>query len=229
MGRKGKKKAADPVRVLMRTGCITYNGHIKETTSVMLDTRPVKAMQPENDMAAENRRLEAALEKAQLGIGKINLLHIGNPLKFGTYNDRPLKPSEVNKMLTSFEKFGIQSFDPRNALAIVIEPTRLSPNQTLTGTWTDPDTIKRVKFEDGAPLIMASGQHRVAALQKGAKKSLESEKSFSGRIAALEKVTKPTMEQGEEHDLLKKQLALLKGRLETEGEWGVILYDKGEV
>ncbi|KAG2353680.1 hypothetical protein BDR07DRAFT_1382927 [Suillus spraguei] len=229
MGRKGKKKAADPVRVLMRTGCITYNGHIKETTSVMLDTRPVKAMQPENDMAAENRRLEAALEKAQLGIGKINLLHIGNPLKFGTYNDRPLKPSEVNKMLTSFEKFGIQSFDPRNALAIVIEPTRLSPNQTLTGTWTDPDTIKRVKFEDGAPLIMASGQHRVAALQKGAKKSLESEKSFSGRIAALEKVTKPTMEQGEEHDLLKKQLALLKGRLETEGEWGVILYDKGPI
>ncbi|KAG1762375.1 hypothetical protein EDD22DRAFT_847143 [Suillus occidentalis] len=96
------------------------------------------------DPAARAIALDAKLEEAKLGIGKINVIKIANKLTFGRYNDRPVKESEVNKMITSYEKHGMQWTKRENSLAIVIEPARLAPDQDLEGAWNASDTLNYI-------------------------------------------------------------------------------------
>lgn len=97
------------------------------------DKRTGDASAEMGNPAARTIALDAKVEAAKLGIGKINVLNLENPLVFGRYNDRPLKTSEVNKMITSYEKHGMQWTKSENAIAIVIEPARLAPGQDLEG------------------------------------------------------------------------------------------------
>jgi hypothetical protein len=70
----------------------------------------VQATSVNDDLARRNHQLDTDLAKAKIGIGKINILDIENKLQFGTYNDRAQNSSEVNKMITSFEKHGRQLY-----------------------------------------------------------------------------------------------------------------------
>ncbi|KAG2335551.1 hypothetical protein BDR05DRAFT_1006689 [Suillus weaverae] len=191
-----------------------------------LDLRPVQAKIYGDEQAAKIQQLDAGLEKAKIGIGKINLLEIENKPIFGTYNDRPQKSTEVNKMLTSFEKNGIQSCKEVNTLAVVIEASRIEPNQKLDGSWSNAETLVNVKFTDKHPIILASGQHRYAALKKMEETYREDEKVIEKRLARLQALATKSDEDVDEHIELRKVLSEIKGQLCGMGVWGVTLYDK---
>ncbi|KAG1790030.1 hypothetical protein EV424DRAFT_1355502 [Suillus variegatus] len=182
-----------------------------------------------DDVALEHERRDAAVAAAKIGMGKINVLTIANMLKFGTYNDRLKNNSHVNKMIASFEKNGIQWGTQANALPIVIERARISPGQTLEGSWTDSTTLKEVKFTDQEPLIFASGQHRVAALQKYTKRYSDEAEELQARLKHLEGEDSVTKEEAEEHADVRKRLGDVKGHLTRIGMWGVVLYDKESI
>ncbi|KAG1793309.1 uncharacterized protein HD556DRAFT_1308738 [Suillus plorans] len=148
---------------------------------------------------------------------------------FGTYNDRLKNNTHVNKMIASFEKNGIQWGTQTNALPIVIERSRISPGQTLEGSWTDSTTLKEVKFRDQEPLIFASGQHRVAALKKYTKRFSDEAEELQARLTHLEGEESITKEEAEEHADLRIRLGDIKGHLTKTGMWGVVLYDKVKV
>lgn len=209
---------------------ITYDIEKVASTGnpVKLNTLPVQATSTTDDVALEHERRDAAVAAAKIGMGKINVLTIANMLKFGTYNDRLKNNSHVNKMIASFEKNGIQWGTQANALPIVIERARISPGQTLEGSWTDSTTLKEVKFTDQEPLIFASGQHRVAALQKYTKRYSDEAEELQARLKHLEGEDSVTKEEAEEHADVRKRLGDVKGHLTRIGMWGVVLYDKGE-
>ncbi|KAG1765966.1 hypothetical protein EV702DRAFT_1050825 [Suillus placidus] len=208
----------------------TAKGKQKEDTTdknaFKLDMRPVQAKIYGDEQAAKIQQLDAGLEKAKIGIGKINLLEIENKPIFGTYNDRPQKSTEVNKMLTSFEKNGIQSCKEVNTLAIVIEASRIRPNQQLNGSWSNVETLENVKFTDNNPIILASGQHRYAALKKMEETYREDEKAIEKRLVRLQDLATKSDEDVEEHIELRNVLSEIKGQLCGMGVWGVTLYDK---
>jgi len=187
----------------------------------------VQATSVNDDLARRNHQLDTDLAKAKIGIGKINILDIENKLQFGTYNDRAQNSSEVNKMITSFEKHGRQWYKESNALAIVIEPSRLRDGQDLTGNWSEPESLKDVKFGDRKPLICASGQHRVAALRKMAKAFVDEQTVLLKRIERIEGVKEHSDDSVLEHQDLRTRLAVVKGELEDLGHWSVVLYNKG--
>ena len=73
-----------------------------------MDTRAVDAVAPSIDPAKDALLLDKATEETRIGIGYVNVLTMNNKMLFGKYNERPLKDTETNKMLTSFSKHGIQ-------------------------------------------------------------------------------------------------------------------------
>jgi hypothetical protein len=101
--------------------------YICTKSNLKLNKPRVEASVDMADPAARTIALDAKLEAAKLGIGKINILQFVNRLEFGRYNNRPLKESEVNKMIMLYEKHRMQWTKSENSLAIVIKPTCLVP------------------------------------------------------------------------------------------------------
>ncbi|KAG2337832.1 hypothetical protein BDR05DRAFT_952347 [Suillus weaverae] len=220
MSCKGKDKAnATAGGKIIRT-CKKSNAN-----AFKVDKRPVQGTIDMDGPAARTVALDDKLEKAIIGIGKINVLEIENDVQFGRYNDRPLKISEVNKMITSFDKHGMQWTKSENAIAIVIEPARLAAGQMLEGRWNSPDTLTSIKLSDKEPIQLASGQHRVAALRKAMDKYLKEEESLNKHLLRLQDKEALTEEEVVEHEELRKRLAKVKGHIDEMGQWGVILYD----
>jgi hypothetical protein len=88
-------------------------------------------------------------------------------------------------MITSFENNRHQWFKEINALAIVIQPTHLCPRQELTGNWDYIQLLQKINFNESNPLIMASGQHHIAALKKMSKRFVQEQDSLSARLECL--------------------------------------------
>lgn len=97
-----------------------------------------------DDPAEKTVMLDVKHESAVLGISKINILELPNILKFGRYNDQLLKTSEVNKIITLFEKHGTQWTKKENAVVMVIESTWLEDNQDLNSIWNSPATLTTI-------------------------------------------------------------------------------------
>ncbi|KAG1772197.1 hypothetical protein EV702DRAFT_1201585 [Suillus placidus] len=203
----------------------TAGGKKSNANTFKVDKRPVQGMIDMDDPAARTVVLDGKLEKAIIGIGKINILDIENEIQFGRYNNRPLKISEVNKMITLFDKHGMQWMKSENAIAIVIEPARLAPGQMLEGRWNSPDMLTSIKLLDKKPIQLASGQHHVVALRKMINKYLKEEESLDKCLWRLQDKEALTDEEVVEHEKLRKRLEKVKGHIDEMGQWGVILYD----
>ncbi|KAG2344209.1 hypothetical protein BDR05DRAFT_947607 [Suillus weaverae] len=183
-----------------------------------LDVRAVTAKVPKDDLAMQIQQLDAALKAAKIVISKINILQLENVLQFGTYNSCPKKTSEVNKMITSFEKHGIQAFKDMNTLLVMIERMLISPNENLEGSWNQSDKLTHVKFEDMEPIILALGQHQVAELKKMMNTLLEDNIVMSKWIKHLEGMNVISDEGVEEYVELHKHLTEVKGKLSMLGQ-----------
>ncbi|KAG1718820.1 hypothetical protein EDB19DRAFT_1919959 [Suillus lakei] len=216
--RKGKKKADanDPIPPATTSNLNTGDLYARLAQSVV----------PTDELAAKIQCLDVALAKARIGIGKINILKLENRLTFGVYNDRPEKTTEINKMLTSFESHGIQAFTEVNALPIIIHRSRLSPDQTFDANWNQPETLINVRITDAEEIVLASGQHRVAALKKMYQSYLDEFITYSQHLKQLEDLATHTDMHFEDHAAIQDRMVKVKGHIDHDGEWGVILYDE---
>jgi hypothetical protein len=192
-----------------------------------MDTRAVNAVAPSIDPAKDALLLDKATEEARMGIGFVNVLTMKNPLVFGKYNERPLKDTETNKMLTSFSKHGIQWNKEETALCMIVKRSRLV-QQEYAGDWMSPETLREVTFNDKEGLVLASGQHRVAALKKMHENMMDELEGLLNRHASLLGLAAPTEEHVEESDALRGEIGEMKGKVDMLGKWGVIIYDEGK-
>ena len=184
-------------------------------------------MAPSIDPAKNTLALDQATEATRIGIGYVNLLSLKNRLLFGKYNERPLKDTETNKMLTSFSKHGIQWNKEETALCVIIKRSRLVQEE-YQGDWMSPESLSEVRFKDNDVLVLASGQHRVAALKKLYKNTTDELDVLLKRHGTLKGYKAPTKEHVEECDALRGEIGEMKGKVDLIGKWGVILYDEGE-
>ncbi|KAJ8581915.1 hypothetical protein M405DRAFT_868274 [Rhizopogon salebrosus TDB-379] len=193
-----------------------------------MDSREVAAKAPVVDPAKDATRLDKAVENARIGIGFINVLTLSNELVFGKYNERREKGTETNKMVTSFEMHGILSLKEDTALRMIVKPSRLSSEQTYKGQWTMEQTLQEIDFSDTEGLVLASGQHRIAALRKMNKNAVDHLSALEDRNSKLLDMASPEEDVVDEQKELLEEIAEAKGKLGMLGKWGVILYDEGE-
>ncbi|KAG2354423.1 hypothetical protein BDR07DRAFT_1494637 [Suillus spraguei] len=193
-----------------------------------MDKRPVEANAPTNDPAQATRKMDAQLAKCRLGVAYIDILKIQNTLLFGKYNDRPEVEKEVNKLFTSFKKEGVLAMREDTAIPIILSNTRLKSGLRLALNFNEEE-VPQLQLKDTHAIVVASGQHRVAALKKYSKNVMDEIASIEKRRHKIDEMRNPTGEHITEYNRLRMELGELQGALILMAKWGVIVYSEDAV
>ncbi|KAG2045766.1 hypothetical protein BDR06DRAFT_351950 [Suillus hirtellus] len=191
-----------------------------------MDKRPVKANTPTNDPAQATQRMDRQLAKCRLGVAYIDILKIQDTLLFGKYNDRPQVDKEVNKLLASFKKEGILAMREDTAIPIIVSSTRLKSGFQFALNFNEEEEVPQLQLKDAHTIVVASGQHRVAALKKYSKNVMDEIASIEKRRHKINEMNKPTEEHIAEYNRLRSELGELQGALVLMGKWGIIVYNE---
>ncbi|KAG2353003.1 hypothetical protein BDR07DRAFT_1497243 [Suillus spraguei] len=200
-----------------------------EVTHLHLNSRPVQANVPDNDLAKQTQKLDSHVAKCRAGTGWLDLVTVADRLKFGVYNDRPENASETNKLVASFREQGIVPMRETSAIPLIIDIKRLKNANSLTRDFAELDDVPELKILDAEPIVVASGQHRLSALLKynqSLKDELASLTRKRDRIRELHSLTKEHLEAYKE---LEERMGVVMGILSGIGKWGVIVYDQGKL
>ncbi|KAG1727323.1 hypothetical protein EDB19DRAFT_1914266 [Suillus lakei] len=200
---------------------------VKELRAKM-DKRPVEANAPTNDLAQATHKMDMQLAKCRLGVAYIDIVKIQNPLLFGKYNDRPQLEREVNKLIASFKKEGILAMREDTAIPIMLSSTRLKSGLHLALNFNEEE-VPQLQLKDAHDIVVASGQHRVAALKKYSKNVMDEVASIEKRRHKIDEMKNLTEEHVAEYNRLRNELGELQGALILMGKWGVIVYDEDAV
>jgi hypothetical protein len=185
-------------------------------------------LKPQNDVGTETQKLDSQLAKCKTGVAWIDILKMANRLKFGVYNDRAENESERNKLMLSFQKAGILSMRETSAIPIIIDIKRLRTGLTLSTDFNDPEKVRELELLDKDMIVVASGQHRLSALQRYCD-DLEDEyaalEKKREKIAGLKTVTADHAATWKE---MRLEMGTILGKLEGIGKWGVVVYNSSE-
>ncbi|KAG1898927.1 uncharacterized protein F5891DRAFT_1040589 [Suillus fuscotomentosus] len=176
-----------------------------EMTNLHLDTRPLEPLVLDNDVGKMTQKLDTQVGKCKAGVAWINILALSKRLKFGTYNDRAENETETNKLVTSFRD-GIMSMKDQTAIPIIIDIARIKNADSLSKDFLDPGDVPELELVDKDPIVVASGQHRLAALVK-----------FKQQLDDEFNVNK-----------VQFDMRVIMGITESVGKWGVVVYNQSE-
>ncbi|KAG2355343.1 hypothetical protein BDR07DRAFT_1493324 [Suillus spraguei] len=117
----------------------TGTSAVGSVANLQLDTRPVRAEAPENDLGKETQRLDTLVAKCKAGIAWLNILTFAHRFKFGIYNNRPENETETNKFISVFKTKGIVPMKDVTAIPIIISKKRIGNCDALVSDFSDPD------------------------------------------------------------------------------------------
>jgi hypothetical protein len=153
------------------------------------------------------------ISKATLGYAKVRL--VWDSFTFGKYNPRPLKPKQVGKLVKIFDAEGVRNMMPETMLPLVVQNATHVDLSSLAKHVGAQLSLLKVT-EEGIPMMVLSGQHRVKAAISRREKLLDEKKS-------VEKVFERTND-----DQLKKRIHELEDLILEVSYWGVTVYDKSK-
>lgn len=193
-----------------------------------MNNRPIEPVAPKTDIAKETQRLDAQVAKCKMGIAWVDVLKIEKRLKFGVYNDRPKNEAETNKLVGCFQTNGIVSMKDVAAIPLIMKRSRVLNVDALKRNFDEPEEIVELEIGDADRIVVASGQHRVAALnkyQQALKDEYASLEKKRQKIRSLKHVNQEHVATFNEcHD----EMGRVKGLLFNIGKWAVTVYDEGE-
>ncbi|KAG1882287.1 uncharacterized protein F5891DRAFT_1251064 [Suillus fuscotomentosus] len=206
-------------------GSKTANAEDGEMTNLHLDTRPLEPLVLDNDVAKMMQKLDTQVGKCKAGVAWINILALSKRLKFGTYNDRAENETETNKLVTSFRD-GIMSMKDQTAIPIIIDIARIKNADSLSKDFLDPGDVPELELVDKDPIVVASGQHRLAALVKF-KQQLDDEFNVLAKkrdkFRAMDKISADQMDT---YNKVQFDMRVIMGITESVGKWGVVVYNQ---
>ena len=178
------------------------------------------------------------LSRAFIGYSKFDVLSNQKHMTYRRWNDRDLITMQVNKLVTSFMVDGVHRFKVSNAIPLAIKKENLKPG-SYGPDGNAMEGLKYLEFileslEKGGddPIIyVASGQHRIAALEQYQAFLKKAKQESLKGLRSLEK--KPIadvddMEIEEENRIAKPRCDEIEGSIAFGGEWIVAIYDLGE-
>jgi hypothetical protein len=194
-----------------------------------MNKRPVQAKERTTDPAQNTQRMDAALAKCRIGVAYIDILKIKNSLVSGKYNDRPQEPKEVNKLIASFKKEGILAMRDATAIPIMLSGARVKTGLSLAVNFDIPDAVPQLQLKDVDDIVVASGQHRIAALKRYFEIVTGEMMHIEQRCDDISALRNLSPEHLTEFNGLRDQLDELQGIIFLMEKWGIIVYDEGEL
>jgi hypothetical protein len=195
-----------------------------------LNKGPIEAIAPKNDPAKETQRLDTLVAKCKVGVAWVELLPMKTRLKFGVYNDRPQNEAEVNKLVASFHESGIVSMKDITAIPIIMKTSRIKNIDDLASNFDDPDEVPELELDldDLDEIVVASGQHRVAALERYNRTLKEQYQTQVKKRSKVEALKNVNQEHVATYNEAHQAMCELKGAMDDVGKWGVVIYDEGK-
>ncbi|KAG1760404.1 hypothetical protein EDD22DRAFT_954997 [Suillus occidentalis] len=129
-----------------------------------MNNRPIKVSMPKVDIAKETQRLNNQVAKCEVGITWVDLLKIGQQLKFWVYNNRPENKTEMKRLVGCFERYGILLMKEVSTIPLILKTSHLKDVTKLTKLFDEPEDIVELELKDLDDIVVALGQHRLAAL-----------------------------------------------------------------
>lgn len=178
----------------------------------------------------ENWKLQRSVRKSLLGYTVLDLVEHGDKLEFGTWNPRPLKSMHIQRLRTLFEQNGLERFDEKSVIPLVIKKEALD-TASLTLDLTDVNKIASLKFLGELSTIKcAGGRHCFEALKgyiEGVHQAFNEVEKKRDRIALLSDNLSQDDVQYFNTDSVK-ELQHLGGILRYSGKWLVAVYDESK-
>lgn len=120
------------------------------------------------------------------------------------------------------------SMKDQTAIPIIIDITCIKNANSLLKDFLDPGDIPELELLNQDPIVVASGQHRLAALVKY-KQQLDSELNVltkkQDKFRSMEKITTDQMDT---YNAVQLDMCIILGITESIGKWGVIVYNQSE-
>ncbi|KAG1729011.1 hypothetical protein EDB19DRAFT_1913553 [Suillus lakei] len=114
-----------------------------------------------------------------------------------------------------------------SAMPIIINLKRIKPGLALATDFTNPEEVPQLELSDGNEIIVASGQHCLAALKHyhgGLKDELT---ALTKKCAKIKELKHPSQEHIESYNVMWLKMSEILGQLEGIGKWGVTVYNEG--
>ncbi|KIK77238.1 hypothetical protein PAXRUDRAFT_167454, partial [Paxillus rubicundulus Ve08.2h10] len=173
------------------------------------------------------------LKHALLGYATMDILEYKQRLVFGTWNPRPLRPQQVKRLVDSFHSEGLERFDLKTVIPVVISPSFVDIS-SLAKHPTEPEKLPPFSLLPAAPkdipIKCAGGRHRLEAVVRYINEistdlvRIQEERDAIARI--LDEDLTP-------HDLRRfnketaDEIRRLGGIQKYGGQWMVAVYDEG--
>jgi hypothetical protein len=166
-------------------------------------------------------RLDANARDAVLGYAVIDFFSTDYSIKFGTWNPRPLKKTEVKKLLQSMEEYGFRRLDHANFISIVVNKNDIDGTLSSDPYASGGLAPLKIKSVVNVPAIVkaASGQHRFHAI----KTKWEKSKAELDELQSEDKKKKAKISPEEK----TKRIRQIGEDMKTLRWWGVTVYDEG--
>ncbi|KAG1719863.1 hypothetical protein EDD22DRAFT_854788, partial [Suillus occidentalis] len=191
-----------------------------------MNNRLIEAVPPKMDVAKETQKLDAMVAKCKIGVAWVDLLNVAKHLKFGVYNDRPENEAETNKLVGCFQSNGIVSMKDVAAIPLIMKRSRITNLDSLKPNFDEPEEIVELEIEDGEGIVVASGQHRLAALKKYKHVLLDEYSSFEKKRQKIRALKNVNQEHVTAFNECHEEMGRVKGLLDEIGKWAVIIYDE---
>ncbi|KAG2365905.1 hypothetical protein BDR07DRAFT_1480796 [Suillus spraguei] len=136
---------------------------------------------------------------------------------------------EVNKLVASFKKDGMLIMQGATGIPIMLSCARLRTGSSFVVNFDIPDAVPQLQLKDVNDIVVASGQHRVAALKKYFETVTAEIMRVKKRCDDMTELKNLEPDHLAEFDRLRDRLNELQETIIVMGKWGVIVYDEDNV
>ncbi|KAG1761152.1 hypothetical protein EDD22DRAFT_954302 [Suillus occidentalis] len=171
-----------------------------------MNNHPIEAVPPKMDVAKETQKLDAMVAKCKIGVAWVDLLNVAK--------------------LGCFQSNGIVSMKDVAAIPLIMKRSRITNLDSLKPNFDEPEEIVELEIEDGEGIVVASGQHRLAALKKYKHVLLDEYSSFEKKRQKIRALKNVNQEHVTAFNECHEEMGRVKGLLDEIGKWAVIIYDE---
>jgi|ERR1700722_5892969 len=188
---------------------------------------------PIDEASKHAKAIFAQISKATIGFAKLNIIDSDIKLSFGKYNPREKNELQVARLCKAMKTDGVQWYRSDSMLSVLIPNSNILVPDTFTKDSTLGPQLPTLKLTDEGKasypeFVLASGQHRYAALRALVAQHGEKIKRMKSKISQLEKEADKKREAHDELLDMRAALRIAESRVVDLGWWGVILYDESE-
>lgn len=173
--------------------------------------------------------MDALAQKATISYNNMSIHPSPKPLKFGTFNNRPINQSGLNSLMKQFTDGVFTPFRPECMIPIMIERGKIKATCISLNVSGAATKVQKLELDESVErIIVLGGHHRLVAVQTLTESYKKNVDSINAKLTKLKKTDLfKTGERADEAKALDGEIGVLEKRIKTLAVWGIVVYDSG--